>query len=208
MTTSEMLEKYNIPIVFFDRIPNLSNIHYVACDMESGTVQAVNFLLKNGHRIIGMVNGPEKLFASQQRVEGYIKAMKKYRLKFDPNLMVASDLTREGTEAAMQSLLSQRRKPTAIVVFNVYVARDAVQYERQKKLRINKDLVFVSYSNLPLSHYTAFPPLASVEQFPYQQGQKATETLVELLGKSNEQQEATTYYKVILESQLVLNSSK
>ncbi|MDR3711750.1 MAG: LacI family DNA-binding transcriptional regulator [Puia sp.] len=204
----EMLKKYNIPIVFFDRIPNLPNIHYVACDMESGTIQAVNFLLKNNHRIIGMINGPEKLFASQQRVEGYIKAMKKYRLKFDPNLMVASDLTREGTEAAMQSLLSQRRKPTAIVVFNDYVALDAVQYARHKKLRINKDLVFVSYSNLPLSHYTAFPPLASVEQFPYQQGQKATETLVELLGKSNDQQEATTYYKVILESQLVLNPNR
>ncbi len=204
----EMLKKYNIPIVFFDRIPNLPNIHYVACDMESGTIQAVNFLLKNNHRIIGMINGPEKLFASQQRVEGYIKAMKKYRLKFDPNLMVASDLTREGTETAMQSLLSLRRKPTAIVVFNDYVALDAVQYARHKKLRINKDIVFVSYSNLPLSHYTAFPPLASVEQFPYQQGQKATETLVELLGKSNEQPEATTYYKVILESQLMLNQNK
>jgi LacI family transcriptional regulator len=134
--------------------------------------------------------------------------MKKYRLKFDPNLMVASDLTREGTEAAMQSLLSLRRKPTAIVVFNDYVALDAVQYARHKKLRINKDIVFVSYSNLPLSHYTAFPPLASVEQFPYQQGQKATETLVELLGKSSEQLEATTYYKVILESQLMLNQNK
>ena len=204
----EMLKKYNIPIVFFDRIPNLPNIHYVACDMESGTIQAVNFLLKNNHRIIGMINGPEKLFASQQRVEGYIKAMKKYRLKIDPNLMVASDLTREGTETAMQSLLSLRRKPTAIVVFNDYVALDAVQYARHKKLRINKDIVFVSYSNLPLSHYTAFPPLASVEQFPYQQGQKATETLVELLGKSNEQPEATTYYKVILESQLMLNQNK
>ncbi len=204
----EMLKKYNIPIVFFDRIPNLPNIHYVACDMESGTVQAVNFLLKSGHRIIGMINGPEKLFASQQRVEGYIQAMKKHRLKYDPSLIVSSDLTREGTEAAMQSLLSLRRKPTAIVVFNDYVALDAVRYARLKKLKINKDISFVSYSNLPLSTYTAFPPLASVEQFPYQQGQKATETLLELLGKSKEQQEATTWYKIILESQLILNQDR
>jgi LacI family transcriptional regulator len=204
----EMLKKYNIPIVFFDRIPNLPNIHYVACDMESGTVQAVNFLLKSGHRIIGMINGPEKLFASQQRVEGYIKAMKKHPLKYDPNLIVSSDLTREGTQKAMLQLLSLKRKPTAMVVFNDYVALDAVQFAREKKLKINKDITFVSYANLPLSNYTAFPPIASVEQFPYQQGQKATETLLELLGKTKDSAEATPWYKIILESQLICHQRK
>lgn len=204
----ERLKKYNIPIVFFDRIPDMPNIHYVACDMESGTVQAVNFLLNSGHRIIGMVNGPEKLFASRQREEGYIKAMQKHRLKYDPTLVVSSDLTPEGTEKAMTRLLSLKRKPTAIVVFNDYVALDAVQFARKKKLKINKDLTFVSYANLPISHYTAFPPVASVEQFPYRQGQKAMETLLELLGKSDTSPETDTWFKVILESKLVIHGGK
>ncbi|MHA4806617.1 LacI family DNA-binding transcriptional regulator [Flavitalea flava] len=204
----EMLKKYNIPIVFFDRIPGLSNIHYVACDMESGTIQAVNFLLNSGHRIIGMVNGPEKLFASQQREEGYIKAMKKHRLKYDPTLVVSSDLTREGTEKAMTRLLSLKRKPTAIVVFNDYVALDAVQFAKKRKLRINKDLTFVSYANLPISLYTAFPPVASVEQFPYLQGQKATETLLELLEKNKQNTDPDTWYKIIVESKLIVHPGR
>jgi LacI family transcriptional regulator len=200
------LRKVNIPVVFFDRIPKMEGIHYVACNMESGTVQAVSFLLNAGHRIIGMINGPESLTACGERLQGYIRALKKHRLKYDPNLIVSCDLTREGTEEAMRNLLSQRRKPTAIVVFNDYVALHAVQYARQMKLRINKDITFVSYANLPLSHYTAYPPLASVEQFPYLQGQKATETLFDLLeSKKDEGENNNVFYRIILESQLVKN---
>lgn len=199
------LKKYNIPVVFFDRIPKMEGIHYVACNMESGTVQAVSFLLNMGHRIIGMINGPDNMQACGERLEGYIKALKKHRLKYDPSLIISSDLTKEGTEDAMRQLLSQRRKPTALVIFNDYMTLDAVQYARKMKLKINKDITFVSYANFPLSHYTTYPPLASVEQFPYLQGQKATETLLELLSKTSDETESKVYYRIILESQLMVN---
>lgn len=201
----ELLKEHDIPVVFFDRIPNMQNIHYVACNMEQGTIQAVSFLLKKGHRIIGMINGPEKLIASQERVNGYIKALQKYRLKYDPAQIISSDLTREGTEKAMQQLFSKKRKPTAIVVFNDYIALDAVKYAQKMKLEINKDITFVSYANLPISHYTAFPPIASVEQYPYLQGQKATETLIELLNKKSRENETLAYFRIIVESQLVIH---
>lgn len=202
----DALKKYNIPVVFFDRIPNMENIHYVACNMESGTIQAINYLFKKGHRVVGMINGPEKLLASRERVQGYIKALQKSRLKYDPSLIESTDLTKEGTIAAMKNLLSSKRKPTAIVTFNDYVALDAVQYAIQQKLRINKDITFVSYANLPISNYTAFPPVASVEQFPHMQGQKAMETLLGLLSRN--ETENQTYYKIILESQLVIHNNK
>lgn len=203
----ESLKKYNIPIVFFDRIPNIPNIHYVACDMELGTIEAVNFLLKKGHRVIGMINGPDKLVASRQRLDGYLKALKKHRLKFDPNLIISSDLTKAGTYEAMRQLTTMRRKPTAIVAFNDYVALDAVQYARTLQMKINEDITFVSYANLPISHYTAFPPVASVEQYPYQQGQKATETLLELLSNKDDSK-TNSYCKIILESKLIIHNDE
>lgn len=205
----EMLKKYEIPVVFFDRIPKISNINYVACDMKMGTKEAVNFLLEKGHRIIGMINGPETLLACQERLEGYLQAMKKNRLKFDPSLIVTSDLTTQGTHDAITQLLSLKRKPTAIVTFNDYVALDAIQYAKQSKLKVNKDICFVSYANMPLIHYMESSPLASVEQFPYLQGQKATEMLLELISHGRAP-EATdiAYYKIILESKLVIHNKK
>jgi LacI family transcriptional regulator len=204
----EALRRYNIPIVFFDRIPAIPDIHYVACDMINGTVQAINFLLKKGHRVIGLINGPEKLPATRDRLDGYIRAMTKSRLKYDPSLVVNCDLTKDGVYAVTEKLLSLKRKPTAIVAFNDYVALDATQQARKMKFRINKDICFVSYANLPISKYAAYPPLASVEQFPYQQGQKATETLIDLLQKTNGELGNMTYYKIILGSQLVIHDGK
>lgn len=200
------MAKYDIPVVFFDRIPDTGDIHYVACNMESGTIQAVNFLLKKNFRSIGMINGPGKLFASQQREKGYIKAMTGKRLKYDPSLVVSTDLSQKGTYDAMEQLLSAKRKPDAIVAFNDYVLLDAVQYAKKKRLKINRDITFVSYSNLPFSMHSAYPPLASLEQYPYQQGQKATELLLQLLGKTKEQRLAIPFSKVIIEPKLIINS--
>ncbi|MFB6457261.1 LacI family DNA-binding transcriptional regulator [Chitinophaga sp. Hz27] len=196
----EMLRQAKIPVVFFDRIPALPNINSVSCNLESGTVEAVDFLLKKGHRVIGMINGPEQMVANKERTNGYIQALSKHRLKYDPELVVNADLTAAGTAAAMEQLLSLKRKVTAVVTFNDYVAMDAVQYALKQNLEINKDITFVSFANTPVSGYTAFPPAASVEQFPYEQGQAATNMLLDIL---NGKHALNDYQQMIIESKLV-----
>jgi len=42
----ESLKNYGIPVVFFDRIPKLPNIHNVIAEVQEGTKAAVNCLLK------------------------------------------------------------------------------------------------------------------------------------------------------------------
>lgn len=200
----DRLSQYNIPVVFFDRIPPVGNTHFVACNMVTGTIEAVSYLLRKGHRTIGMINGPTTLYASSERREGYIKAMTKNRLKFDPSLVVNCDLTEEGSIAALDQLLSNKRKVTAIVTFNDYVWLYASKHARNLRLRINEDIEFVSYANLPTINYMDHAPLASVEQFPYQQGQKATEILLDLLNQKEKQTDSRqAFYQVIVESQLI-----
>jgi len=198
----EQLKKYSIPTVFFDRIPPLKNIHYVACNIENGSIEAVNFLLKRGHRNIGLINGPTSLLASGQRKEGYIKALQKNRLKFDPSLVVNCDLTEEGTIAALEILLNHKRKPTAIVTFNDYVSAFAVKHALQKGVKVNEDIELVSFANAPITDYMAYPPLASVEQFPAIQGQKAIDTLLDLIANKDEEEEQA-FYKIVIEAELI-----
>ncbi len=204
----EMLAKFNIPVVFFDRIPKMDNINYAVCNMEQGTIAAVNFLLQKGHRIIGMINGPDKLAASKDRTTGYQMAMQKNRLKFDPYLIVSSDLNAADNNKAMETLMSAKRKPTAIITFNDYVTLDAVEYCNNHNIKINKDICFVSYSNLPLGAYMAFPPLASIEQFPYEQGQKAMEILLDLLNSGTKDTVKSENLKIVLDPKLVVHQAK
>lgn len=205
----EKLKKYGIPVVFFDRIPSLANIHSVACNMETGTIEAVNYLLKKGHRAIGMINGPKTLFASGERKEGYIKAIQKNRLKFDNTLIVNCDLTEKDTERCLTELLANKRKVTAIVTFNDYIALFAIKKTRSLNLPANENLEFVSYANLPMINYMEHIPVASVEQFPYLQGQKATDILFELLAnKDRNSAKQDAFYNITIESQLVENVNK
>lgn len=202
----EIFRKLNIPVVFFDRIPPIKNIHYVASNLETGTYEAVNYLLKKGHRSIGMINGPNTLVASHERKEGYVKALIANRLKFDPSLIVSCDLSESGTIEVMDAMLSHKRKPTAIVTFNDYVSLFAMRYVRSLNLT---GIDFVSYANLPIINYMDYTPIASVEQFPYKQGKKAADILIDLINKpKNEEGTEQAYFNVIVESELVVSHSK
>lgn len=202
----EILRKLNIPVVFFDRIPPVKDIHYVSSNLETGTFEAVNFLLKKGHRSIGMINGPTTLVASHERKEGYIRAMTSNRLKFDPSLIVGCDLSEKETIEVMNAMVNHRRKPSAIVTFNDYVALFAMRHLKSIGLT---GIDFVSYANLPIINYMDHTPIASVEQFPYKQGKKAADLLIDLINRpKNESGSGQAYFNIVVESELILSNRK
>ena len=71
----DALEKYNIPLVCFDRIPRGGHALSISSNIRSGAEQAVNFLLGKGHTRIALLKGPASLVASEQRLEGYNSAL-------------------------------------------------------------------------------------------------------------------------------------
>lgn len=177
----EGLDKYGIPIVYFDRVPPFSNAHKVFCNLYKGTVEMIGWLFSRGYKRIALINGPDKLPASKERLSGYMEGISKKKLKIDMQLVENTDLSKKSTYSAMQNLLELKNPPNAIITFNDYVHMDAVQYAQQQNIQVNKDIVFVSYANLPITNYTAFPPLASIEQYPYGQGEKAMEIMIKVL---------------------------
>lgn len=119
------------------------------------------------------------------------------------SFVVSTDLSKQKTEDAMHKLLALKNRPTALIAFNDYVALDAIKYARNRGLKINHDIVFVSYANLPITSYMDEPPLASVEQFPYEQAEKAATVLLQLIQAKGEEENIPK--KIILESKVVLN---
>lgn len=195
--------KNTIPIVFVDRIPDMKEIHYVACNMVSGTVQLVNYLLDKKHRVIGLINGPEKLFVSQERLDGYRQALAKRRLKYDPYLVINCDLSKEGILHAAKELLANKRKVTSIIAFHDTAAMDTIQY--LKSIKKDKHITVVGYANFPMTAHSVYKPAATVEQHPFLQGQKSMSILLEIINKRNApDQVPPAYYKLILDSNLVI----
>jgi DNA-binding LacI/PurR family transcriptional regulator len=179
----EALQNFNIPVIYFDRVPAFNNAHKVYCDLYKGTIELVEWLFLQGYRRIAFINGPDKLLASKERLSGYIDGIAKQKIKVDMQLVEKTDLTKEGTREAIKKLLSLKKRPDAVISFNDYVHMDAVQYAEQQKVKVNEDISFVSYANLPITAYMAYPPMASLEQYPYGQGEKAMQFMIDLLTK-------------------------
>jgi DNA-binding LacI/PurR family transcriptional regulator len=182
----KQLENYNIPIVFFDCIPDIKNIHYAACDLSPGMLKAIDVLVEKGIRNIALINGPEQLSASKQREQIYRQGLQQNGILFNAGLLQTSDLSKESTEEAMRKLLALDKPPMAIITFNDYLALDGIVIAKENNLVINKDIFFISFANLPIWAYMNDRPMGSIEQFPYKQGEKAAEILFSLLEESSE----------------------
>ncbi len=198
------LQDYNIPVVFFDRVPCLQNVNKVYFNMINGTKQALEYLIAQGHRRIGVINGPEEMKSSKERTEAYKQVMIKKRIKIDMSLIVSTDLTPESTRIALENLLSLKPRPTAILAINDYIALDAIQHAKKLKFKINKEIFFVSYANLPITSFLQNPPMASVEQHPYMQGSKAAEILFEILNNPHN----NIFKDVMIEGNLIIHADK
>lgn len=178
------LAKYNIPVVFFDRVPNRKDINYVACNLVSGMLQAIAKLVGLGHSRIGLINGPAKLAATLQRLEIYIRCLKENNLAIDQDIIVSTTLAKADNVKAIDKLLGLDKPPTAVIVFNDYVLLDCIAAVKAKGMVVNEDVSFISFANLPIWEYMDSVPLASIEQFAYRQSSMAAGFLFQMINNA------------------------
>jgi LacI family transcriptional regulator len=199
----DQLREQGIPVVFFDRVPDIPDSYSVSCDLKNSSEKLVEWLASKGHSRIGFIKGPDTMRPSQERLDGYYEGLRKSGLPANEEFVVQTDLSPDSTRDAISRLLSLKERPTAVIAFNDYVALETIKHTRTAGLKINKDIFFVSYANLPVTSYLDEPPIASVEQFPYQQAEKATEILFELINAKGSKENIEK--KVVLESKVIVN---
>ncbi|MFC0184124.1 DNA-binding transcriptional regulator, LacI/PurR family [Pseudarcicella hirudinis] len=194
------LNSHGIPIVFFDRVVKILPNSCVYGDIAIGAFEAVEYLISQGMTKIALLNGPSTLIASDERLTGYIKALKKHDAQININYIKSVDLSKEDTIRKTHELLNLEEPPQAVLAFHDYVALDSMQICRERGFAINKDIFFVSFSNLSFCSYLEQPPIASVEQFPYEMGEKAAKILI----KAIEHPADYIRQEIIIKSKLVI----
>ena len=199
------LKKHKIPVVFFDRVPESDDVCKVFCSLKQSSIDMVDWLIGQGHTRIGFIKGPGSMSSTDERLQGYIQSLAKSNIKMDRNLIVETDLTKDQNITAIKKLLAANETPTAVVAFNDYVVIDAIRYTKDAGYEINKNIYFTSYANLPITSYLDHPPILSVEQFPHQQAEKATDILLKLVDAKDS---ALELRKIVLEGKLIVNQKK
>lgn len=156
----------------------------IAWDDVAGAEKATSHLAELGHRRIGMIAAHFWSYITDDRVQGYRRAVEHAGLPFDPDLIVAGDTTKhagfseEAGYEGMQKLLNLSDPPTAVFVSSDVKAFGACKAVHDAGLKTPEDVALVGYDNIKLSRYIG---LSTIDQKMYDVGQRATQLLLERL---------------------------
>src|SRR5262249_53671390 len=106
-----------ISLVAVSRIPDGLPVDLATVSNQEGARQAVEHLIRLGHRRIGFIDGPTSLSTTRERHAGYAQALRDARLAVPRELTVYADFFhREAGFEAVSKLLNGGNKPSAILV--------------------------------------------------------------------------------------------
>jgi len=151
----------NIPFVIVGRDFENIEVEAVYNDEVKGGFLATEYLIKKGHKRIALVDGFLYKSPARGRLEGYKKALKKYGIPLDDDLLSVGDIdVKDGYERTKQ-LFEKELDFTAIFAYNDMMAFGAMQAIQEKGLRIPQDIGLVGYDDIPFSSLIS-PPLTTI----------------------------------------------
>lgn len=192
----------DIPMVLLDRCFDDLKTNSVVVDDYKGAYEAVELLIKNGHRRIAVIQGLPNTYTNNARVSGYKDALEKYEIPLDESLIVGNDFRKENGYIETKFLLKQKDKPTAIFTTSDLITLGALQAIYEEKSRVPEDISLVAFDDT--DYYTFLTcPLTAVGQPKDIMGQVAVKLLIEAIkGCGN-----TEKKRIVLDPELIIRKS-
>lgn len=180
-----------IPAVMAYGYTQSGKVPSVVVDDEHGAYEAVQYLIGQGHRRIGVIAGKSDSLHMQARLVGYQKALRDNGLLYEPELVYYGDWNRETGYKGAGVLFE--RKVTAIFCMNDIMAGGVYDWADEMKKKIPEEISVVGYDNRELSSYYK-PPLTTITLPLHDIGYRAAEVMIEMLdGKISSQKEELVY---------------
>ncbi len=191
----------NIPVVFFDRLPeNLDSDCVLINDFEA-SYMATEHLIKQGCKRIAHFGTHQHLRIGHERKSGYLYALRNYNIQSDENLIRLCD-TREMAFITAGELMKYNQPPDGVFAVNDLSALGAIEGLKNAGVRVPEDVAVIGFTNEYFSTICD-PPLSSVEQPGFEMGQSAASLILERL-------QADSYFpsrKIIIPTSLVIRKS-
>ena len=174
----QQLLENGIPMVFYDRIPeNLPVSKVIVNDFEKSYFM-VEHLIRNGRKRIAHFQAPTYIYNARERYRGYRYALEKFKLPYDPSLVISTGLTVEDGKWAAEKLLQTQTPFDSIFAFTDTLAIGAMNYLREQQIKVPQEVAIASFSGTKLSTLVN-PQLTTVEQPLHQMGKTAAEIILE-----------------------------
>lgn len=196
------IQERDIPMVVFDRVTPHLIAPTVHLDNEEGGFLATEHLLEQGYKRIAILAGPKNLGISNSRMDGYMNALKKYKIKPDPSLIIHCDFNQDYAFFATEELLALKKRPDAIFTISDRMAIGAMLAVKKKGLSMPNDIALVSFNNEPIVSLVT-PGITSVDIQSFEMGKAAAKLFIETMHNDNDMSEV----EEVLKPKLIIRES-
>lgn len=199
----EKIKSKGIPLILFDRGENDLNVDYIGINDYDSSHMIVEHLVQQGCKRIAHIGGYRHTRIFNNRIRGYVDAIKKHQLPLDEALLIESSLTLEDGRDKMMQLLNLKNRPDAVYVAGDYAALGALQVLKENNIEIPNAIALVGFGNEPFTSMVT-PSISSINQHSDDIGKLAAQTFLQ---RVNELKTKQTLNKIILDAELIVRDS-
>ncbi|MGI4870896.1 MAG: LacI family DNA-binding transcriptional regulator [Janthinobacterium lividum] len=177
----EQVRQQGVPLIFFDRLPELAGSHTVVLDDRAGACRAVAHLLAQGCRRVAHLAGPQHLSTHHNRYLGYCDALRAHGLPIEKELVqLLPGTSQQHGRVGMRRLLALDQRPDALFTACGMPAAGALAELTRRNIQVPHDMALACFNNAPFTNLVQ-PPLTVVDQQAEQMGAATVATLLQVL---------------------------
>ncbi len=181
MVPLERLIAEGLPIVLLNRRLSGLAADHVLSDYRCGAYDATRYLIELGHRRIAHLTWHDDRYSVQERLAGYLDALRDAGIEPPPDFIIRCAVGMEGAYRGILNRLPELRpKPTALFVYNDYSTIGVLKAFHELDVRVPDDISLMGYDDMEFSRFL-IPSLTTMAQNPYEIGRQGTELLIERL---------------------------
>jgi LacI family transcriptional regulator/LacI family repressor for deo operon, udp, cdd, tsx, nupC, and nupG len=183
-TLSELCGQHNIALCL-ERLDGCNALTVTIDSVRAGR-DAVDYLIRKGHKTIGMISTESRAQSSVDREEGYRQSLEAHKLAFSRDYIYPGGYDYESGVKGCVHLLGLNPAPTAIFCISDLIAIGAVNAAAELGYRVGRNIMFVGFDNAFFSRVFK-PHLSTVEQPYVLQGKTVMEKLIGNIKQPNRQ---------------------
>ncbi|HMC94296.1 MAG TPA: substrate-binding domain-containing protein, partial [Polyangia bacterium] len=148
-------------------------------DEEPGMRAALEHLImRHGCRRVAFIRGPAVNAEAERRYAIYRAVLTEHGFPIDPALVCEGTFEKSSGEAAVELLVEERKVNfDALVASNDYMALAAMVALQERGLQVPSDVAVVGFDDIEDARFST-PPLTTVRQPLYQQGEAALDLVL------------------------------
>lgn len=199
------LDEIGIPVISVDHDQReIKNCQNILTDNYAGGVAAADFLVKKGHKKIGIVTGP-MIGICKDRFDGFRDGLKKKGMELKKENIITTEVSYSGGITAAE-------KAALLDVTSIFVVADIMAFGLMKVIlnrgvKIPEELSIIGFDNVVTCQFIT-PGLTTISQNVLLKGKSAAERMLQKINKEDSEQADIIMPVEVIERESVKNMNK